>query len=80
MLTEGTTISNLSLPSCLVARKASFSQEISTSPMPRWAKVVSAPRAPVSSTGTFAYSLRTKSVAVASLPPGCLSAQAQAAR
>ena len=53
MLTEGTTIWNLSFSSSLVARNASFSQEISTSPMPRCANVVSDPRAPVSSTGTF---------------------------
>ena len=39
------------------ARKASFSQASSTSPMPRWAKVVVEPRAPVSSTGTCAKSV-----------------------
>ena len=53
MLTEGATISNLSLPNCFTIRKASFSQERKTSPMPRWAKVVVEPRAPESSTGTF---------------------------
>ena len=42
----GTTISNLSGPSSLIARKASFSQEMNTSPMPRSTKVVVEPRAP----------------------------------
>ena len=60
--------------------RASFSQAISTSPMPRSTKVVVAPRAPVSSTGTFLNSFLMNSFAVASLPPGCLRAQAQAAR
>ena len=53
MLTDGATISNLSLPNWFSTRKASFSQEMNTSPMPRWAKVVVEPRAPESSTGTF---------------------------
>lgn len=53
MLRLGTTMSNLSGPSSLVARKASFSQEMNTSPTPRSVKVVSEPRAPASSTGTF---------------------------
>ena len=48
--------------------------------MPRCTNVVVEPRAPVSSTGTFLNSLRTYSFAVASLPPGCFSAQAQPAR
>jgi hypothetical protein len=52
--TEGTTTSNLSSPSSASARNASFSQASSTSPMPRCAKVVVDPRAPVSSTGTLA--------------------------
>ena len=80
MLTEGTTISNLPFSRSLVARNASFSQEISTSPMPRCANVVSEPRAPVSSTGTFLNNLPMNASAVAGLPPGCFSAQAQAAR
>ena len=51
---DGATISNLPAPSSRWARKASFSQASSTSPMPRSAKVVVEPRAPVSSTGTLA--------------------------
>ena len=51
---EGTTISNCPLPSSCCARNASFSHASSTSPMPRCTKVVVAPRAPVSSTGTLA--------------------------
>ena len=38
---DGITISNLSGPSSLVASQASFSQEMDTSPMSRWANVVS---------------------------------------
>ena len=49
----GTTISNSPSPSSFTARKASFSQAKSTSPMPRSTKVVVAPRAPESRTGTF---------------------------
>ena len=79
-LIDGTTISNDALPCSRSARCASFSQEMATSPMPRCANVVSEPRAPVSSTGTFLYSLRTNSRALASLPPGWRSAQAHAAR
>ena len=52
--TDGMTISNLSLPSSLIARKASFSQEMKTSPTPRSTNVMVEPRAPVSSTGTLA--------------------------
>ena len=48
----GVTISTLPGPSSSWARKASFSQASSTSPTPRWVKVVVAPRAPESSTGT----------------------------
>ena len=49
---DGVMISNL--PGCSrIARKASFSQASSTSPMPRSAKVVVAPRAPESSTLVF---------------------------
>ncbi len=48
--------------------------------MPRWTNVVVDPRAPESSTGTFLKSAVTNSRAFASLPPGCLSAHAQAAR
>ncbi len=80
MLSDGATTSNLPGPSSLMASKASFSHAISTSPMPRSTNVVVDPRAPASSTGTFLYSLPTNSLAVASLPPGCRSAQAQAAR
>ena len=43
----------LALPSSFSARYASFSQASSTSPIPRWTKVVVEPRAPESSTGTF---------------------------
>ena len=68
MLTEGTMISNLSGPSSFCARKASFSQEMNTSPMPRSTKVVVEPRAPESSTGTLAKMARTKSRALSSLP------------
>jgi hypothetical protein len=46
--------------------------------MPRCANVVSEPRAPVSSTGTFWNSLRTYSVAVASLRPPILEAECYA--
>ena len=55
MLIDGTTISNSPLApiSPLTASSASFSQAISTSPMPRSTKVTVEPRAPVSSTGTF---------------------------
>jgi hypothetical protein len=53
MLTDGTTISNLSRPSFSVARSASFSHAMSTSPIPRCTNVVVAPRAPESSTGTL---------------------------
>jgi hypothetical protein len=80
MLSDGTTISTLSAPSSLMERNASFSQASNTSPMPRWTNVVVAPRAPVSSTGTFLNTLRMYSFAVASLPPGCCRAQAQPAR
>ncbi len=52
MLIEGTTMSNLSGPSSLTARKASFSQARSASPIERCTKVFVAPRAPESSTGT----------------------------
>ncbi len=41
------------VPSFSTARSASFSQAISTSPMPRSTNVVVEPRAPESSTGTF---------------------------
>ena len=58
----------------VVDRKASFSHASSTSPMPRWTKVLVAPRAPESSTGTFFSRRVTKSCALCSLPPGCLSA------
>ena len=47
----------------------------STSPTPRSAKVTVEPRAPESSTGTLANSLATKSLALASLPPGCFRAK-----
>ena len=50
---DGTTISNLSGPSSVSARKASFSQASNTSSIWRCTKVVVAPRAPVSSTGTW---------------------------
>jgi len=53
MLTDGTTISNLSLPSSFKERNASFSQAISTSPNPRSTKVVVEPLAPESRTGTL---------------------------
>ena len=66
-------------PSSLIDRNASFSQAISTSPIPRSMKVVVAPRAPESSTGTLAYSLPTNSCALASLPYLRL-ANSQAAR
>ncbi len=69
MLTEGATISNLPFPSSRDARIASFSQAMSTSPMPRSTKVTVAPRAPVSRTGTFLYRRVTKSFALASSPP-----------
>ena len=69
METEGITISNLSGPSWSTARRASFSQARSTSPMPRCTKVLVAPRAPVSITGTFLNSLETNSRAAASSPP-----------
>jgi hypothetical protein len=69
MLTDGTTISNWSLPPpSASANKASFSQASSTSPWPRSTKVVVEPRAPVSSTGTFFSSLPTNSCAAASPP------------
>src|SRR5271169_225756 len=48
---DDATMSKLSAPNSCKARNASFSQAISTSPRPRWAKVMVAPRAPVSSTG-----------------------------
>jgi hypothetical protein len=54
MLTDGATTSNLSAPNSSMARNASFSHDTNTSPTPRWANVVSAARAPVSSTGAFA--------------------------
>jgi len=44
MLTDGATGSNLSGPNCLIDISASFSQAISTSPMPRSKKVVVDPR------------------------------------
>jgi hypothetical protein len=50
---DGTTISTLSGPSSRIASKASFSHASNTSPIPRSTKVVVAPRAPESSTGTF---------------------------
>jgi len=50
---DGATISNWSLPNSWEARNASFSQAISTSPMPRSTNVVVEPRAPVSSTGAL---------------------------
>ncbi len=53
MLWGGTTIWTLSGPSSFAARKASFSQARSTSPISRWTNVVVEPRAPESSTGTF---------------------------
>ena len=53
MLTDGTTTSNFPAPSWSRASSASFSQAIITSPMPRSAKVVREPRAPVSSTEAF---------------------------
>ena len=71
MLTDGTTISNLSGPSSFCARKASFSQEMKTSPMPRSTNVVVEPRAPESSTGTLAKTALTKSRALSSLPVFC---------
>jgi hypothetical protein len=80
MVTEGTTISNLSAPSSLMARNASFSQASRTSPMPRRTKVVVAPRAPVSRIGTLPKTAATKSRALASSPPQVLSAYPQAAR
>ena len=51
-------------PARLTARKASFSQASSTSPMPRCTKVVVEPRAPESSTGTFVKSCVTKAARV----------------
>jgi hypothetical protein len=54
MLIEGRTISKRASPNSFCIRKASFSQASSTSPTPRWAKVVVEPRAPESSTGTCA--------------------------
>ncbi len=53
ILTEGATISNLSSPNSLSERNASFSQAISTSPIPFSTKVVVEPRAPESNTSTF---------------------------
>src|SRR5450631_114031 len=50
---EGTTVSNLPSPNSFWARKASFSQASSTSPISFWVKVIVAPRAPESRTGTF---------------------------
>lgn len=61
----GVTISNLSFPSSFAASRASFSQAISTSPIPRSTKVLVEPRAPESRTSTFLYSARIKSCAFA---------------
>ena len=74
MLKLGTTIWNLSGPSSLVARKASFSQEMNTSPTPRSVKVISEPRAPESSTGTLPYSEATNCCALAGSLPNFFSA------
>ena len=71
---DGRTMSNWSSPSSFSARNASFSQASSTSPMPRCAKVVVEPRAPVSSTGTLAKSAAMNSRIFASSPPNSLSA------
>ncbi len=69
MLTDGTTIDTRSRPIFSIASSASFSHASSTSPIPRCTKVVVAPRAPESSTGTFRNSRVTKSRAFASSPP-----------
>src|SRR5215211_5027888 len=55
-------------PNSSKARKASFSQAISTSPKPRWAKVVVDARAPVSRTGTLRKIWPTNSRTLASSP------------
>ena len=68
MLTDGMTMSYLSGPSCFVARSASFSHAISTSPIPRSTNVVVDPRAPASSTGTFLYSFAMNARVAGSLP------------
>jgi len=68
MLIDGTTISKRSLPPSSRASSASFSHASSTSPCPRSTNVVVAPRAPVSSTGTFFSSRATKSCALSSPP------------
>ena len=65
----GATTSKLPLPNSFSMSSASDSKVSSTSPMPRWVKVVVAPRPPPSSTGTLASTLETKSRACASLPP-----------
>jgi len=61
MLMDGVMSSNSPPPCSLSASSASFSQAISTSPMPRSTNVVVAPRAPVSSIGTFLNSFVTNS-------------------
>ena len=53
-------MSTFSGPSSFTARKASFSQASSTSPRPRCTKVLVAPRAPESSTGTRLINSVTK--------------------
>ena len=55
----GSTNSKSPWPNDWATSMASFSQARSTSPMPRCTKVLVAPRAPESSTGTFLYSLVT---------------------
>jgi hypothetical protein len=59
---------------------ASDSKVTSTSPILRCMKVVVASRPPAANNGAFFSSLPTNSCALASLPPGCLSAQAHADR
>ena len=80
MLIEGVTISKVFSPPSFKAKNASFSHVTSTSPKPRWAKVIVEPRAPVSNTGTFLNSFLTNSFAFSSEFPYFLKANPQAAR